>query len=376
MSAIERFQEIVADKHQYAKDWKQRTGGKVMGTLCTYVPVEIVYAAGMLPVRILGSHEVQDVTDRYLFPTVCPFSRDALAQGLKGRYDYLDGLTLARTCMHVQGTYDNWKNYVPLDFTRYIWMPGHVQSPRAKPCLIGEYMDFKDGLEKYLGKKISDGDLQAAIDIYNTNRRLMKQVYEFRKNENPQLTGAEAMEMVVAGQVMDVADHNKLLEQLLEELPNRKLDRETGVRVMMIGSEMDDIDFVRAVEELGCTFVIDEHCTGTRYFWDEVSPNGDPISMIAGRYVDRWPCPAIGGEPGDRFNRIIKFAEDWDIKGVLLYQQKWCDPHEFDIPPLTEVFKQRDMPTLVLEFDVTVPFGQFRTRIEAFLEMVELEALI
>lgn len=373
MSAIEKFEEILENRHQYAKDWKERTGGKVIGWLCTYVPVELLYAAGMLPVRILGTHEVQDVTDRYLFPTVCPFSRDALAQGLKGRYDYLDGLTMSRTCSHVQGTFDNWRNYVPTPFFHYIWFPCHRESPRAVPCLRGELLDLKQAIEKFAGVTVSNEDLDKAIDLYNTNRKLMRQVYEFRKSENPPITGAEAMEMVVASQLMDVAEHNKLLEDLLAELPNRKLDREAGLRLMMIGSEMDDIVFVRMLEELGCTVVIDEHCTGSRYFWDDVIPQEDRLDAIARRYITRWPCPAVSSEFNDRGDRIMQHAKDWDAQGALLYQQKFCDPHEFDIPSLEQNFKELDIPALVLEFDVTIPFGQFRTRIEAFLEMAELE---
>ncbi|MEE9401359.1 MAG: hypothetical protein V3V32_05005, partial [Dehalococcoidia bacterium] len=56
MGAIERFQEVVANRHQYAQEWKQRKGGRAVGWICTYVPEEIIYASGMLPVRILGSH--------------------------------------------------------------------------------------------------------------------------------------------------------------------------------------------------------------------------------------------------------------------------------------------------------------------------------
>lgn len=375
MGPIEEFREVLANRHQYARDWKERTGAKAVGWLCSYAPVEIMYAAGMLPVRILGTHEVQDVTDRYLFPTVCPFSRDALAQGLKGRYDYLDALTMARTCSHVQGTFDNWRNYVPTPLIHYIWMPCHTASSRATPCLAGEYADFKQALEQLTGRPISSDDLDKAIELCNTNRKLMKRVYEFRKDEDPPITGAEAMEMVVASQLMDLAEHNSLLEQLLEELPNRKLDRETGLRLMMVGSEMDDIVFVRMMEELGCTVVIDEHCTGSRYFWDEVVPEEDRLAAIADRYVRRWPCPAVSADFRERADRVLKHAQDWNVQGALVYQQKFCDPHEFDIPFLQQMFKEHDIPTLVLEFDVTIPFGQFRTRIEAFLEMAELEVL-
>ena len=179
--------------------------------------------------------------------------------------------------------------------------------------------------------------------------------------------------MVVASQLMDVAEHNKLLEQLLKELPTRKLNRNVGVRLMMVGSEMDDIVFVKMMETLNCTVVIDEHCTGSRYFWDEVKPGKDHVAAIAARYVDRWQCPAVAADFKPRTDRILKHAKDWSIQGVLVYQQKFCDPHEFDIPSLLKMFKDNNIATLVLEFDVTIPFGQFRTRIEAFLEILELE---
>jgi len=64
---------------EYARQWKQRTGGKVIGYFCTYAPEELMYAAGILPVRILGSHEVQDVTESHIFGMFCPFCRDCLA---------------------------------------------------------------------------------------------------------------------------------------------------------------------------------------------------------------------------------------------------------------------------------------------------------
>ncbi|MFC2059353.1 2-hydroxyacyl-CoA dehydratase, partial [Chloroflexota bacterium] len=78
MGAIEKFQEVIDNRHEYAKGWKQKTGGKIVGWLCTYVPEEIIHAAGMLPVRMLGSHEQQDVTDSYIFPIYCPICRDIL----------------------------------------------------------------------------------------------------------------------------------------------------------------------------------------------------------------------------------------------------------------------------------------------------------
>ena len=98
---FEPFAQIYSERHDYARAWKERTGGKVLGYFCTYVPEEILYAADVLPVRILGSHEPQDVTEPHIFGMYCPFCRDCLAQGLKGRFDYLDGLMIAQSCLHI-----------------------------------------------------------------------------------------------------------------------------------------------------------------------------------------------------------------------------------------------------------------------------------
>jgi len=373
MGAIEKFQEVIANRHEYAKGWKQKTGGKIIGWLCTYVPEEIIYAAGMLPVRMLGSHEPQDVTDPYIFSIYCPFCRDILAQGLKERYDYLDGLVKARSCVHIRNTFLNWKQHIPIDFAYYIYMPAHVQSPRAKSLLTKEYASFKEALEKWVGSSVSNESLDRAIEVCNTNRRLMKQVYELRKSDNPPITGAEAMAMVISSQLMDKAEHNKLLEQLLEELSARKSDRSTGIRLMLVGSENDDIDFIRMTEDLGATVVIDEECSGSRYFWEEVVPEENRLAAIATRYINREPCPTKDWPERRRLPNILRMARDYNVQGVILYKQKFCDPHAFETPALEAMFKENNIPTISLEFDVTNPFGQFRTRIEAFLEMLSPE---
>jgi benzoyl-CoA reductase subunit C len=259
-------------------------------------------------------------------------------------------------------------------------MPHCVRSKRAKPFLVGELAEFKKSVEEWCGKPISDEALDQAIEVYNTNRRLMKQVYELRKADNPPLTGEEAMTMVVASQLMDKKEHNQLLEEALRELPNRKLDRETGIRLLIAGSENDDRPFMEMVESLlGATFVIEDHCTGSRYFWNEVIPNKDRIGSIADRYINRMPCPSKDWGPDDpsrlRFPHILNLAREYNVQGAIIIQQKFCDPHEVDIPPLRTYLEENGIPSYFLEFEVTVPVGQFRIRVEAFLEQLRAEEL-
>jgi benzoyl-CoA reductase subunit C len=369
---FEKFHEWYENRHEYAKEWKEKTGGKVLGYFCTYTPEEIIYAAGVLPVRILGSHEAQSVTEPHIFAMFCPLCRDCLAQGLLGRYNYLDGIMIAQCCLHMRQAFTSWRKHIPLDYSYYLYMPHGVQTPRAYPYLRGELADFKKSLEEWTGKKITDQDLDHAIEVYNENRRLMRQVYECRKGKNPKLTGLEAMEMVVSSQMTDKEEHNQALKELLKELPKREVNRETGTRLMILGSEDDDAGFLRMVESLGATFVIEDHCTGSRYFWNEVIPQEDRLSAIAARYIDRPPCPSKDWPRRSRLPYIMKLAKDYNVEGVLLIQQKFCDPHELDIPVIRSNLEKNGIPTYFLEFDVTVPVGQFKTRVEAFLETFQL----
>jgi benzoyl-CoA reductase subunit C len=374
----EIFRDWVDKRHEYAREWKRKTGGKVVGYICTYVPEEIMYAAGILPVRIFGSHEPSGfaLVEPHIFGMFCPFCRDCLAQGLQGRYDYLDGIMIAQSCLHIRQTFWSWQKHIPIDFSYYLFMPHGVQTAGRYEYMRGELADFKQSLENWLGKSITDEDLDEAIEVYNTYRRLMREVYEFRKKPNPPLTGLEAMELTISSQVVDKKEHSRALEELLEELSERKLDRETGTRLMIVGSEDDDREFCKMVEEglsLPATFVIEERCTGSRYFWNDILPQEDRLMAISKRYLDRPPCPSKDWPERKRFPHLLNLAKEYRVEGAILMQQKFCDPHELDMPALTKFFKENDIPTYFLEFDITVPVGQFRTRVEAFLEtMVEI----
>ena len=176
---FETFRNWRVNRAQYAQEWY----------FCTYMPEELMYAAGILPVRILGSHEVQDVTEPHIFAMFCPFCRDCLAQGLKGRYDYLDGITIAQSCLHIRQTFTSWQKHVPVDYSYYLPMPHHVQSPHAVSFLTKELEVFKASLEEWLGRSIDDQAIDDAIEVYNRNRRLTWEIYNLRKSGSPPLTG-------------------------------------------------------------------------------------------------------------------------------------------------------------------------------------------
>lgn len=373
---FEIFKEQVENSHDYARAWKEKTGGKVIGYFCTYAPEELMYAAGVLPVRILGNREPQSVTEPHIFGMYCPWCRDCLAQGLLGKYDYLNGIMIAHSCLHIRQSFSSWKHHLSPEFSYYLPMPNHVQSPRAVPFLKKELEDFKKSLEEWTGKEITDDALENAIEVYDSNRRMMRQIYETRKGQDPSVTGTDAMYMVIASQVQDKAEHNKQLKKIVDSLDTMKPAKDSaGVRLMHIGSEQNDPDFVAMVESLHATVVVDDHCGGTRYFWNETPKEGDPLERIARRYIDRPRCPSKDWPERNRLEHIKQLVKDYNVQGVILIQQKFCDPHELDMPVIDKALKEIGIPSYPLELDLNVPYGQFKIRLEAFIEMIEGDLL-
>jgi len=367
------FVSLVADRHRYAREWKRRTGGKVIGYFCTYVPEEIIYALGFLPVRVLGGHEPQDVVDTHICAKWCPFCRDCLAQALLGRYDYLDGLVLAHCCFHIQQAFDSWRRHLPLEYSHELYLPSHLESPSALACYAQEVAQFRASLEAYAGRRLTETDLERALAVYRRHRSLLREVYERRKAPRPPVTGMQAQAMVLSSMLMDKEEHNRLLEQALEEMP-REDSPDGSLRLMLLGNENDHLELTEFIESLGATIVVDEQCIGSRYFWSQVPAEEDPMLALARRYLERPPCPNKDvGRERRRLAHILNLAREWRVRGAVITQQKFCDPLGFEIPFIQAALREQGIPSLVLELDVVLPLGQFRTRIEAFLETIELE---
>lgn len=370
---IEKFKEWVDNRHDYAQAWKARTGGKILGYMCCYAPEEIAYAAGILPVRIDSSHKPQSLSAAHMPGTFCPWSRDCLGEGLQGTYNYVDGIFLGRSCRQMQVAFDIWTLNVPTSYSRFIDVPHVVQSRRARPLLRQELDGFKRSLEQWLGKTISDEKIRQAIEVYNRNRRLLMQLYEMRKADPPPLTGEEAFYVVMATMFADKAEVNSELEKLIAQLPQRKDGPKVKTRVIIIGGENSNPELYTVVEGAS-NVVTDDQCYGRRYFWGEVQTDkyADLLEAIAARYLEKPRCPLKDTGERLRPDYIMKLIQDYDAKAVIQVHEKFCDPHEFEVPQLRKFFQERNIPFLTLELDTTLAAGPVRLRTEALVEMVDL----
>ncbi len=370
---FEKFRNVVNNRHRYARDWKKRTGRKVVGYLCTCVPEELIYAAGMLPIRILGGHESILPADNYISGQFCVLCRDILSQGLVGKYDYLDGIAHGMSCIHIRQAFDSWQAHLPLEYSHFIFMPREVSKRYARQLMLDEIRLFKQTLEEWTGKEITNSALDNAIEVYNKNRRLMRQIYEYRQQYPPLLSGSEALSAVLSSQIMDKAEHNRLLEEVIINLPDRKDGPNPGIRLMTVGGENDSFEFIEMVESLGANIVIDENCTGSRYFWNEIIPEDDRLGAISQRYLDRPRCPAKDSSDRVRTGHILQLAGDYAVQGAIITIIRGCQPHGYDNVPIKDILEKNGIRTHLFEMDVTLPAKSFRFQMELFLKQIKAE---
>jgi len=166
---------------------------------------------------------------------------------------------------------------------------------------------------------------------------------------------------------------NRWLREYLDELKKSGKSHKPRQRVMVVGSVLTNPDFIKSIEELGALVVTDELCTSTRYWSDPVvlDDKQTPLQAIARRYLSNFPCARMYPSD-DRFNRILALARDFKVDGVISEVIRYCVPYAHDVPLLSDRLKANKLPLLALDVEYnTSGSGQVRTRVQAFLEMLE-----
>ncbi|MFC1910204.1 2-hydroxyacyl-CoA dehydratase subunit D [Chloroflexota bacterium] len=350
------------------------SGKQIFGWVCTYVPEEVIHAAGALPVRVTGysSEEELDEGNAYLYVNNCSFSRSCLQMAAKGGYSYLDGLVAGSTCDGARRLFDVWAAYINTPFRHILTVPRKYDDD-AHALYYKQVVAFKEKLEQYIDVNISDGALHNSISTYNESRTPLKQLYELRKLDNPPITGAETMEVLIAGFRMPKEMFNQQLKELLQKLNASGKKHSSRARLLVTGSVLSNPEFIASIEALGVLVVTDELCTSTRYWSDPVVVKGSEslLAAISRRYLNNFPCARMF--PSDeRFNRILDLTTDFRVDGVISEILRYCVPYAHDLPLLSERLKERGIPTLALDLEYgTSGSGQVRTRVQAFIEMLE-----
>lgn len=355
-------------RHEEAVRFKRETGRKIVGVFCCDVPEELIHAAGMVPVRIMGEHEDPTEAGLHLPVNVCPYPKSCLDQALKGRYDYLDGLVVPNVCDMVRAIYGFWKISLKVPFVYFLEVPQKTGA-RAAEFFAGELAKFKNALEELSGRQITEAALRRSIGVYNQDRVLLHRANELRRAAPPRLSAVHMQEMVLSSMLMPKEEHvQRMLEQLQEASTSEPLA--DGVRVFLSASMLDDTDLVEVIEQCGGRVVADDMPAGTRYFYSPVKPQSDPLRALAERYLNDVPCPRKV-LPQERFEHIKRMLSGSRAAGAIIHSLKACDCHLYEYPYMKQRLEEEGLPVLFFRGEETAAEReQIRDNVEAFIEML------
>jgi len=375
MTALEELSGPAASlTNPYIERWKEK-GGKVIGYYCTYVPVEIIYAAGVLPFRMRATGSTStELGDVYAAHTSCTFCRHSLDQAMRGAYKFLDGLVALFSCDHVRRMFDVWKlGKVELPcspfYLRFLSVPVKADDAAVK-WLSEELGRFRRSMEEHFQVSISDEVLANSIKVYNKQRLLLRSLYELRKQEAPPISGTEALEILIAATSMPVEDFSALMRQALDELQSREGISGYRARLLLGGVDLEDPAYVKLIEDLGGLVVTDFLCFGIRDFWDLVEEDVEPMTALARRYIRNVSCPRMI-DHGGRQQFMQQLVKDFRVDGIIIQRMKYCDLWGGEGAMIQWDMRKNGMPCMVLEREyLMTSVGQTRTRIQAFLETI------
>ena len=352
------------------RSWKEQ-GRRVMGYLCSAIPEEIFTAAGFLPFRIRATGSTgTELSDAHFSNLNCSFVRHCFNVALLGEYDFLDGVVLVNSCDNLRRIYDHWTRQLPTSFVRIMSFPRKTGPPQVD-WYQRELAVLRSGMEEHFGLEIDDARLWESIRLHNETRRLQRQLYQLRKAENPPISGADTLAVVVAGTAMPKERYNGMLRSLLDELRDTQGIADYRARLMVLGSILDDPEYLRVIEDQGGLVVTDSTCFGSRIMWKDVPEEGDdPIQALAQYYVaDRHSCPRTFGEHERRAEFVREMIREFKVDGVIGERLTFCDQWGFAQYSIRNDFREDGIPYLPLEREYILSgVGQLRTRIQAFLE--------
>jgi len=377
---FETVQNYYEDYGLRAKELKKE-GKKLIGYVCSFVPLEIISASGCIPFRIRGSvYEPISKGDTLLETIVCPYYRSIFDLSVKGKYDFLSGLVIPHGCDSMVRSYSAWSYALPYSFFHFVNTPT-VCVESSFEFFNAELNTFRKSLGKFAGRTITDDDLAQTIRIYNENRDKVRALYEFRKADPPLISGTELTMTLTVGSSLPIGEANTLFDRILAEIGKRgKSPLKKGPRIFIDGACLDNIELIKLVEEIGGNVVADTICNGARDYFPQTDVGGDPIDALAHRYLEKINCPktyrenktgTFEGDMATRFGDIGAYAKDFKVDGAILYVYKYCDPFGFEVPARKAYYKSINIPLLHLEDVYSAgTIGQLRTRIQAFLEMI------
>ena len=357
------------------QDWKRSNPeAKIVGCYPVYTPVELIHAAGMLPVGVIGAGNRLEIAhaDSRFQSFVCSIVKSTLELGLTDRLNFLDGMVFHSICDPARNLGSVFTRNFPGLMVEYIHFPQNMTSPHTVDYLLAEYKRIVVSYEQLARRKVTDEALSKSIALYNTQRRLLRELYAIRKASPQNLSTVECYVLTRIGTLIPAEEHIAILETAISELRQRNEKPKDRIRVVLEGSfcEQPPLELLEGLEAAGCYILDDDFMIGWRWFPEDIPTDGDPMRNLANAYLNGSVYSGVKHDTRvPKSKHLVEKFKNARADAVLILAAKFCEPALFDYALYKRALEKEGIPHLCLEFEEKMwIFDKARTEVETFVE--------
>jgi benzoyl-CoA reductase subunit C len=355
---VERCQDLYDDLNFTAvRRWKEAgENRKAIGHMPVYVPRELIHAAGMLPVGILGGGDQLDVIhgDAYYQSYICRIPRSTIELAVTGRLDCLDGMLFPSTCDVIRNLSGMWQLKFQDKLIRYIDVPQNFDLDIGGVFYTKELQSLRNALAELAGREISDDDIRASTNLYNKNRQAIAELYAYRSAEPWQAPTPEIYLLMRAGMILPVEEHTRLIHDYLRAAKDLKRPVRDNCRVVVTGlfCEQPPLGLLKSIELAGCYVVDDDFMLVARWLLHDVPLDGDPLKRLSDAFITYSSETSCKYVPDKKLKGkfLIDSVRRNAAEGVIFASPSFCDPALLDRPMLQSALASQGIPYTAFKF--------------------------
>ncbi len=355
---INRCQTIYEDTtFTVAREWKEADPSrKVIGFMPVYIPEEIIHAANMLPMGILGGGDELEVIhgDAFYQSYICRIPRSTIELGLSGRLDFVDGMLFPSICDVIRNLSGMWKLMKPGVYAKYFDVPQNYRDDIGGEYYQEEMQELRKDLEKISGNKITDEAITNSIRIFNEHRQLVRDIYQMRSDKPWNVPSSEVYLLMRAGQILPVEEHIVMLKEYIEESNKVERPKRDNCRIVTTGSfcEQPPLNLIKSIEMSGCYVVDDDYMLVNRWLMEEVETAGDPIKNLADAFLHHSADSSAKycDKQEDVGQHLLDSVNKNNAEGVIFAAPSFCDPALLERPLLAGRMAKANVPHISFKY--------------------------